>query len=42
MPLKDFIPDFKMYDDNATEQATTLDFMCTSALNSAGFSLTPG
>lgn len=27
MPLKDFVPGFKMYDKNATEHATTLDFL---------------
>ena len=26
-PLKDFVPNFKMWDDNATESATTLDFL---------------
>lgn len=29
-PLKDFVPDFKMYDPNATEQITSRDFMCES------------
>ncbi|KAH6908171.1 beta-lactamase/transpeptidase-like protein [Coprinopsis sp. MPI-PUGE-AT-0042] len=27
MPLKDFVPNFKMYDETATELATTLDFL---------------
>jgi CubicO group peptidase (beta-lactamase class C family) len=26
-PLKDFVPDFKMIDENATAQATTRDFL---------------
>ena len=26
-PLIEFMPDFKMYDDNATQHATTLDLL---------------
>jgi hypothetical protein len=32
-PLKDFVPGFKMYTDNATELATTNDFLGTSFIS---------
>jgi hypothetical protein len=32
-PLKDFVPGFKMYADNATELATTNDFLGTFHTN---------
>jgi hypothetical protein len=32
-PLRDFLPGFKMYADNATELATTNDFLGTSFIS---------
>jgi hypothetical protein len=32
-PLKDFVPGFKMYADNATQLATTNDFLGTSFIS---------
>ena len=32
-PLKDFVPGFKMYTENATELATTNDFLGTSLIS---------
>ena len=31
-PLIDFMPNFKMFDDNATQHATTLDLLSTYRL----------